>query len=294
MSDTPKTLEALIVVARELEPWMANIQLRLPTALGDNQIHRLQDHYYEWMAESMTALPVEQRQAFHACFTGQIFGTPSLPGISIQAFIIDPAATREDIGFKQIFQRNRQPGALVWKHPYASHFLPGFRRQISILNEARAWLKVTSSPMGIYQPPTTSHMYHSEVLKAAGSLYNWGHYRQAVLAASTELINAVANKAGVAASGAGAMQQVFSKKEPILRVAAHPEEQQGYMQLFAGMVGAVRNTTAHPKMGEPDMDMNEALEWLGFLSALFRILERTEKIDPGPNITRNQVVTDPT
>ncbi len=281
MSDGPKTLEALVAEARELEPYVIGIQAKLPTTFTDERIHWVQDRYHTWNAEALTDLPEEYRQRFHACFIGQIPETPALPGLSIRTFMADPAATREDIDILQIFQRNRPPRPLVWKYPYAVYFLPGFRQQVAILNEARAWLSVHAPSMSPVPTQTSSHTFHSEVLAAAGRLFQDGHYRQAILEASIALIHAVAKKANLSeVNGAAGMQHVFSKNDPILHVVAHAEEQQGYMQLFAGMVGAVRNTAAHPKPGDPEMDLDEALEWLGFLSALFRVLDRAEKVEP--------------
>lgn len=282
----PKSLDALVTEARQLEPHITAIQAQMPTSLTDQQIHWLQDLYHTWMAESLAALPQEYGQRFYACFVGQVPGIPSLPGISIQTFIADPAATRENIDVRQVFQRSRQPGPLVWKYPLGTYFLPGYRQQVAILNEARAWMRITPLPVGQDQSQTPGHAFHPKILEAAGRLFEDQHYRQALLAASTSLINAVAEAAGVASlNGAAAMQHVFSKNAPVLRITSHPEEQQGYMQLFAGMVGAVRNTSAHLKPDEPEMDANEALEWLGFLSVLFRVLDRTQKVEPRTGTT---------
>lgn len=67
------------------------------------------------------------------------------------------------------------------------------------------------------------------------------------------------------------MTEVFTKDDPVIRLSSDPEEQQGFMMLFAGVVKSVRNPKAHRLITQTDPQ--RTLEWLGFASVLFRLLD---------------------
>jgi len=73
------------------------------------------------------------------------------------------------------------------------------------------------------------------------------------------------------------MQTVFSPKNPILKISENIDEQQGYMWMFSGAVMAIRNSHAH-KVIKPET-RQETIEWLGFASALLKILDKAELIN---------------
>lgn len=67
-------------------------------------------------------------------------------------------------------------------------------------------------------------------------------------------------------TGATLMSKVFSKDKSILAVSNNQGEQEGYMFLYRGLAQAIRNHYAH---NDTSTNPARALEWLGFISALF-------------------------
>ena len=90
-----------------------------------------------------------------------------------------------------------------------------------------------------------------ELLKFVAPLYDDGHYAQAVEEACNFLDNLVKRRSGCSdLTGARLMRKVFSSKKPILRLnslatKSEKDEQQGYMDLFAGAMSGIRNPRAH-------------------------------------------------
>jgi uncharacterized protein (TIGR02391 family) len=120
--------------------------------------------------------------------------------------------------------------------------------------------------------------FHPIVEKVAGKLFNDGHYRNAILDTFIELVDVVKTKSGrFDLDGTPLMQTVFSPKNPILKISENIDEQQGYMWMFSGAVMAIRNSHAH-KVIKPET-RQETIEWLGFASALLKILDKAELIN---------------
>ena len=86
-----------------------------------------------------------------------------------------------------------------------------------------------------------------------------------------ELDRAVQAKSGINEAGTSLMRTVFSPKKPVIMVDPRFGNQHGFMDLFAGVMDAIRNPRAHHH--ENKLSKDEALEWLAFLSALFRVLD---------------------
>lgn len=116
---------------------------------------------------------------------------------------------------------------------------------------------------------------HPTVVKVAGTLFRDGHYRQAVFDACLALNEEVQNRSGrTDLDGTKLMQQVFSPNAPTLKFPGHPDEQQGFMWLYSGLVMAVRNPRGHQLSSGASLTAKETLELLGFVSFLFRALDR--------------------
>ncbi len=116
------------------------------------------------------------------------------------------------------------------------------------------------------------------VVRAAGALFDGGHYRQAVLDTYIALnveVKARAERPDL--DGTPMMQTVFSVKDPILSLSDDPNEQRGNMNLFAGAMAAIRNPRAHALDDNAPEAVDETLELLAFASTLFRRLDRAEK-----------------
>jgi uncharacterized protein (TIGR02391 family) len=112
---------------------------------------------------------------------------------------------------------------------------------------------------------------HPEVIRIAGPYVADGHLRPAIVDTFIGLEKYVQRVSGSGAIGANLMQTVFSPAKPILRLSHHEEAQVGFMMLFAGAVKAIRNQYAHNLIDPKNAD--EALEWLAFASALFRLVD---------------------
>lgn len=79
--------------------------------------------------------------------------------------------------------------------------------------------------------------------------------------------------------GVKLMQEVFSEKTPLIRVASDDDPsgadvQRGYMFMFAGGMSAIRNPKAHDNI---EIDRNDALRKLYFASMLMYKLDEAEQ-----------------
>lgn len=118
--------------------------------------------------------------------------------------------------------------------------------------------------------------FHPLVIKHAGKLFADGHYRQAILDTYIALVDQVKSLSGrYDLDGTPLMNTVFSPKTPKLSVSSDADEQLGFMWLLAGAVMGIRNPKAHAITPHPDRQTT--LEWLGFASALFRVLDSATK-----------------
>lgn len=145
---------------------------------------------------------------------------------------------------------------------------------------ARRRLERTLSPSKQGFAAADSPVLDSRITKVSMKLYADGHYHEAVLRACIALIDAVKTKAGYRdKDGSGLMTHVFSPDKPLLRLSDVRAEQQGFMFLFAGAILALRNPRAHNLLEESEDDPERVLEWLTFLSALFRWLDDAVKVN---------------
>ncbi|MBK7960656.1 MAG: TIGR02391 family protein [Bdellovibrionales bacterium] len=126
-------------------------------------------------------------------------------------------------------------------------------------------------------PPLTISQLHSEVQRIAGDLVANGHYRQAITDTFIGLDNYVETKSGISDKGTSLMQKAFSANKPILQLSTESEEQTGFMMLFTGAMKAIRNQYAHSLINPSSKE--EAMEWLGFASGLFRLVDNARKPD---------------
>jgi uncharacterized protein (TIGR02391 family) len=119
-------------------------------------------------------------------------------------------------------------------------------------------------------------LLHPKVVEIATKYIDrGGHLRAAVHDVYIALENHVQDKSGLKDIGASLMSTVFSASKTILKVADHPEEQVGGMNLFQGAIKFIRNQYGHKHDVEPTEQ--EALEWLAFASALFRLVDKSTK-----------------
>ena len=115
-------------------------------------------------------------------------------------------------------------------------------------------------------------------------LFSDGHYARAVEEAFKCLNNEVKAVCSLNADGAGLMRTAFSAKSPRLKLnnlesESEKDEQQGYMDIYAGAMTGIRNPRAHEHelQDEPEV----ALELLTLANHLMCKLESaTRTFDP--------------
>ena len=118
---------------------------------------------------------------------------------------------------------------------------------------------------------------NSRIQEVSGPLFRDRHYARSVEEAFKLLNNAVKEKSGIAnQDGAALMRSALSANSPVLYLNAFQsqserDEQQGYMDIFAGSMTGIRNPRAHDHQLADAPDV--ALELLILASHLMRKLE---------------------
>lgn len=122
-----------------------------------------------------------------------------------------------------------------------------------------------------------------ELNKKVCRLFNQGHYAEAVERAYKYLDNLVKKQSGIrGSSGASLMRSVFSPKKPILKLnelqtTSESDEQQGYMDILAGVMTGIRNPRAHEDEWEDDEFY--ALQLLSLANHLVERVKRAKKVE---------------
>lgn len=120
-----------------------------------------------------------------------------------------------------------------------------------------------------------------EIRDATRKLFLDGHYARAVEEAYKCINNAVKTKSHLPKNGQDLMNQVFSEKNPILklnklRTDSDRNEQLGYMLIFAGCMTGIRNPRAHEHQlwDAPDV----ALEMLVWANHLMKVVNKAKRV----------------
>ena len=117
---------------------------------------------------------------------------------------------------------------------------------------------------------------------ACRGLFGDGHYSMAVQMACTYIDNIVRDLSGHADKyGAPLMRAAFSPKQPVIQLnklqnQSDRNQQQGYMDIFAGMMTGIRNPRAHEYALHDTPE--EALEILVLANHLLRVLRRSKLV----------------
>jgi uncharacterized protein (TIGR02391 family) len=157
-----------------------------------------------------------------------------------------------------------------WKNGIQAHY-----HEVLPTSAAKHFLAAQKQHAVMVSPaiPISLATLHPTLQQAAGSRFASGHYSDAIQKACTALEKVVQAKVGQPATitGTSLMTTAFSKNNPLIQLAADPNEQLGFMNLYQGTVQALRNHYAHnlTELTDPA----RALEWLGFISALFYKLD---------------------
>ena len=97
-------------------------------------------------------------------------------------------------------------------------------------------------------------LIHPQITEVSKKRMNDGYYADAVEAAckvvNSRVRNIVYDQTGEEQDGAGLMRKAFSPSNPIIRIAnvgnkSGHDTQQGYMDIFAGVMTGIRNPKAH-------------------------------------------------
>lgn len=119
-----------------------------------------------------------------------------------------------------------------------------------------------------------------ELVSTTRKLFENGHYSLAVEEGFKQLNNIVKRRSGQAVDGAALMRSTFSPKAPLLRLnklstQSQIDQQQGYMDIFAGCMTGIRNPRAHEHQYLDDA--NVALELLVLANHLLRMTNQAKK-----------------
>jgi uncharacterized protein (TIGR02391 family) len=120
--------------------------------------------------------------------------------------------------------------------------------------------------------------FHEEIISHSRKLFIQGNYFHAVFEAAKAYNNAVKEKSVSEKDGQGLMMEVFSLKGVLKMNAGLTETernvQEGIKFLSSGLMGAVRNPTAHEPALDWAINKQDCLDLLSLISFLFRQLNK--------------------
>ena len=122
-------------------------------------------------------------------------------------------------------------------------------------------------------------LIHPEIAAEARARFDGAHYADAVESALKIVAQKVRDRAGITLDGSDLMHTVFSPSKPLLIFrdpipTTQKSMQQGYMEMFAGVMTGVRNPKAH---GIVKLDQRRAIHFL-FVASLL-----ADKVDEAEN-----------
>jgi uncharacterized protein (TIGR02391 family) len=162
------------------------------------------------------------------------------------------------------------------------------QRKIQLLQEFINALAPENSPLRNLLKETTQlsefdfwSVIHKGIIRVAKNKFRDGYYADAVESALKEINirvqKIVKDKIGQELDGSALMQRAFSLANPIILLEDLSSEtgksiQQGYMQIFAGVMTGIRNPKAHANM---DIDRERAMHFIFLASLLMQILDES-------------------
>jgi uncharacterized protein (TIGR02391 family) len=126
---------------------------------------------------------------------------------------------------------------------------------------------------------------HESVVKHAQQLFLDGHHFHAVFEAAKAYNKSVREKAKSSKDGQSLMLEVWGWEKGCLKVTpcvsqTDKDVQEGIKFLSAGLMGAIRNPTAHEPAVDWPISMPDCLDILSFISFLFRQLDKAVYFKP--------------
>lgn len=140
-------------------------------------------------------------------------------------------------------------------------------------------IKVTEQPKEQAKktvPIVVPMQLHPKVVEVSKSLFETGHYSQAIFEAFKVVNNSVKEKTGLGLDGKDLMAKVFREEDPViklneLKTQSDKDEQEGFMFLYMGAMVGIRNPKAHETVIQKDP--YKTLEYLALASLLMRRVE---------------------
>lgn len=142
--------------------------------------------------------------------------------------------------------------------------------------ELKKQLKAQDVPQKKNAKMFNERKLHNSVVYVSRDLFKDGYYSLAIFEACKALNKRVQDLSKLTTDGKALMLSAFSPSNPTLKVTelktqSDKDEQEGYMHLYAGTMHGIRNPKAHDFVNIKDP--YRALEYLGFISLLFRRLD---------------------
>lgn len=143
--------------------------------------------------------------------------------------------------------------------------------------------RVETKPAAMAEPPADTAelpsylfdnmQFHPRIIRASKSLFNSGHYAEAIFAAFKAVNNFTKRKTGLSLDGKDLMAKAFNEDKPIIKLnklltRSEQDEQEGFRFLFMGAMVGIRNPKAHDDIRQ--IDPYRTLEYLAFASLLMR------------------------
>lgn len=128
------------------------------------------------------------------------------------------------------------------------------------------------------QPISITLQLHPKVLEVSQSLFESGHYSQAIFEALKAVNNLVKERTGLSLDGKDLMSKAFREENPIIKLnelntQSDKDEQEGFKFLYMGAIVGIRNPKAHETIIQTDP--YKTLEYLAFASLLMRRVEES-------------------
>lgn len=183
-------------------------------------------------------------------------------------------------------------GVRVDMSAYGTHvtiYAPDDESGAAMLNMIRATAPGSSAQPNPGDPGKTAPAQigvadlHPDVVAAALSLFESGHYYEAEFEAFKSLEHRVRQVAGLTQAGVSLMGAAFGTSNPLIDTATDPgqpgsDQREGYLALFRGAMLAIRNPKAH--LPSRTLDPQETLEYLALASLLHRRLDGAMQTKP--------------
>lgn len=278
---TLQRLDELIEESRELEAQAMQLQSEGPLNLSALfAVQQFREQAESWYASALDVLPPDPKERFKQEWTGP------KGDCGQEHFVAEPTVTgpTQQKVFNDEYLQSIPPGRLRFTFPFERCFQKPLHRQRRILIEAKHHADIMQQARGNDADVVGLEFdsLHHAVVKAACGLFADGHYRNAIFQACTALTEAVQEKSEITdRDGTSLMEHVFSANKTVLTVSKDTDEQVGMMWLFKGAVMGIRNPRGHHVGEGEDLDVTEAFEWLAFISALMKVVERSERINRG-------------